>query len=328
MGARRDPGRSEIVEGTQVDRIAFVGRPERCADGLRPADRPFLVAQGAGVPRLEVNPDPTGDEEGAAVHPRLVAMAVHPDVSIHGSLVCRDQVVGPVPETEEVARGRGRGARGRGASEPDLQVAQRGRSEADARQVVNGVERHLGVVGTGLDADVATGQCRVEGVPGEGRQVDQRRRPRCSQPEPVVEERRPKSDGEGETGRLQVQGLAGVGWGSEGSSGPGQGPSCRQLFGRVGPFGEQCGQTGSTGCRHVKGSEDHPGLLRCGDTGLVGSVEGQGDAGVFRGGSGVGRPGCCGGNDRSGRQSGSCQEMAPTERRTSSLRHDGAPAVP
>ena len=68
------------------------------------------------------------------------------------------------------------------------------------RQVVDGVERHLGIVGAGLDAQVTARPRRVEGVPGEGRQVDQGRRAPVGQAEPAVEQGRPEADGEGEAG--------------------------------------------------------------------------------------------------------------------------------
>ena len=97
------------------------------------------------------------------------------------------------------------------------------------------MERHLGVVGAGLDAQVAPRACRVEVIAGEGGQVDQRRRPpaaagRTGRRTAMGRTRRSGSD----AGRAQAEGLAGVGRWRErpgGTVAPGAGGQPRRRHG-------------------------------------------------------------------------------------------------
>ena len=56
-------------------------------------------------------------------------------------------------------------------------------AEADAGKVADGVDGHLGIVGAGLDHDVAAGAAGLEVVAREVRQVDQ-----CPGPPPLEPE--------------------------------------------------------------------------------------------------------------------------------------------
>ena len=60
----------------------------------------------------------------------------------------------------------------RRAAEAELRPAQRGPAAPDAGEVADRVERDHRVVGARLDAEVAAGPGRLEGVAGEARQLD------------------------------------------------------------------------------------------------------------------------------------------------------------
>jgi hypothetical protein len=75
---------------------------------------------------------------------------------------------------------------------------------------VDGLERHLGIVGTGLDAQVSAAPQRVEGIAREGRQVDRGLRPLQSESEAAVEEARSEAHGEGQPAGPETEGLTTV----------------------------------------------------------------------------------------------------------------------
>ena len=85
----------------------------------------------------------------------------------------------------------------------------------DPREIADGVERHLRIVGARLDAEIAAGARGVELVAGERRQRRELRRAPGGEAEPVtavlLEQRRSQAERHGEPGRRQVVGLAGVG---------------------------------------------------------------------------------------------------------------------
>ena len=112
------------------------------------------------------------------------------------------QVVRPVLEPHEVARGHLRARRAGGAAEPELGPAQHDDPAADPAEVAHRVERDLRVVGASLHHDVAAGARRVELVARERRQVDRAQRAARRDPEPVLavahEQRRPDAERDGE----------------------------------------------------------------------------------------------------------------------------------
>ena len=97
---------------------------------------------------------------------------------------------------------------------PSWDQRDRGPSERDPGQVADRVHRHLRIVGTGLDAEVAVGPGRIEVVGREVRQPSQRRRLPTGEPEPVLaaaaEQARAEAEGDRQAGRRQPDRLAGV----------------------------------------------------------------------------------------------------------------------
>jgi hypothetical protein len=106
------------------------------------------------------------------------------------------------------------GPLGLGPTDDPLGPAHGDPAEPDPGQVADGVHGHLGVVGAGLDAEVAVGALRVQLVSGEVRQPDQGLGSTALDPEPVgavlFEERGAEAEREGQAGRGQTDGLARV----------------------------------------------------------------------------------------------------------------------
>ena len=125
----RYEGSSVAVQCRQIDRVVFVGRAERGATRLDPTDGAFLIAEGASVPRFEVDPDPACHQVRATSHPMLVRRVANPDRLVHGSCVRRDEVVRAVLEAEQIAGGYRRSAARRCPTEPELEVSEHDGSE-------------------------------------------------------------------------------------------------------------------------------------------------------------------------------------------------------
>jgi hypothetical protein len=85
-----------------------------------------------------------------------------PDVLVHRRLVIAMDVVRAIEETQQVSRRCLRCDSARGTAEARLGPANRDDSAPDPGEVTNRVKRHLGIVGAGLDAQVAIAGCRVE----------------------------------------------------------------------------------------------------------------------------------------------------------------------
>ena len=99
----------------------------------------------------------------------------------------------------------------RGAAEAELGPAHRHRAAADPGQVADRVEGDLGIVGAGLDADVAAAFERGQLVAGQRRDRLQRRRALRRQPEPAAfEQAGAEAEGDGQVGGQQADRLAGV----------------------------------------------------------------------------------------------------------------------
>lgn len=75
-----------------------------------------------------------------------------------------------------------------GADEAELRPARDDDPRSDARELADGVQRHLGVVRARLQAQVAAADGRVEVVADEVRQVGERRGALRREPETPVEE--------------------------------------------------------------------------------------------------------------------------------------------
>jgi len=143
------------------------------------------------------------------------------------------EVVGAVLETEQVARRRLRRGRRRRAPEPQLRPPHCRGAEPHPDEVADRVDRHLGVVGARLDAQVPTGEGGVDLVAGEPRQVGQRGRLLCGQAQ-LVEEARPHPERQRQVGRGKPQCLTGVGGRGlrvavDGATGRGLGARCHAL---------------------------------------------------------------------------------------------------
>ncbi len=284
-------------------RLVHLGRAaEGRADPLVPADDGLLLLQVGAVPHLDVHPDPSGDEVGAARQPRGLArhvLRVDPHVLGEGLRVLGLDVGRAVLEAEEVARGGLARRRRRGAPEAELAPAHRDGAEAEAHEVAHGVHGDLRVVGARLDADVAARARLVEVVAGEGGQLAQRLRAAVLDAEPL-EEARAVADGDRQARRRQVHRLAGVLGdlprpAADHAAGGGLGAD-RHPLGGAGPRGEHRAQLVDVVGRHVQRHEVHAVLGGGGDAGLVLAAEGH-DAvvgvrrGIGRGSARVRRPG-------------------------------------
>src|SRR5690606_14640726 len=124
-------------------------------------------------------------EVAAAHHPLGALLTRDPDVLGHGIRLLGLDVGGAVFEAEQVAR-RGLARRGRrGATEAELRPAQIRAPEGDAAEVADGVHRHLRVVGTRLDAQVAAAVFRHERVAREAGERLERGRAAVAETEAV-----------------------------------------------------------------------------------------------------------------------------------------------
>ena len=171
----------------------------------------LLVADPVDVPGLQQHPDLAHDLVGAAVEPRLVA-AVDPHEP--GHLVVGLDVAGAVLEPQQHARGLLPRA-GRGPAEAQHRPVGDDDAAADPGEVAEGVVADLRVVGARLQAQVATGELRIEQVAVQGGQVGEQRRFEPRQAEPLTEHRRPQPERHGQAGRAQPVRLAGVARGLE-----------------------------------------------------------------------------------------------------------------
>ena len=137
-----------------------------------------------------------------------------PDVLVERSRVLELDVVRPVLEAHEVARRVLLPARRRRAAEPELRPAHDDDTAADSREVADGVEGDLRIVGARLHAEVAAGAGRIERVARERRQLDERPRTPGLEPETVVtaerEERRAEAEGHRQPRAREPDRLAGI----------------------------------------------------------------------------------------------------------------------
>jgi hypothetical protein len=90
----------------------------------------------------------------------------------------------------------------------------------EAQQGVGGVERDLGIVGAGLDAEVTAGALRLQLVAGEGGERTQLRRAACPQAEAVLavalEQAGPEPDRDGQRRGAESESFQAVGRGRAG----------------------------------------------------------------------------------------------------------------
>jgi hypothetical protein len=119
-------------------------------------------------------------------------------VVAHEGGVLGHDVVRPVLEALQVARGDLGAARRRRSPEPELEPAHDDRAPTEPGQVAHRVEGDLRVVGAGLDRQVAAAPRRLEEVAGEAGQLGQGGRPPASQPEAIVEQPGPEADCHGQ----------------------------------------------------------------------------------------------------------------------------------
>src|SRR5436190_212383 len=153
VGIGRDY-RMAVALLVQRQRFELIAAAEWGAAVLVAADRPLLVSQWGPVPDLEQHPDPACDQEAAAPHPGRPLVA-DPDEPLHRLAVLGADVGGAVLHPHQVSRRVLAAAGTCGAADTELGPAHRYRAAADPGQVADRVEGDLGVVGAGLDADVA-----------------------------------------------------------------------------------------------------------------------------------------------------------------------------
>ncbi len=138
------------------------------------------------------------------------------------------------------------------------------------------MHRDLRVVGAGLDDEVAVAAHRVDDVAGEVGEVHQRLGASRGEPEPVVEQRRPEADSEGQPVRGDVERLTGVVRRGERGAADGavtdRAPG-GELAGGDGPVLQQRAQPVDVRGGDVERGEVQVRLHRRGDAGLVGAVE-------------------------------------------------------
>ncbi len=211
VGVDRDDRLSGHIFRRQVRDVALGAAGQRGAAGLGPAEDVLLIGEKVAVPPLDLHADPAGHQVGPAPQPRLVALPSDPDVGVHRGGVLAADVAGAVLESHQVAGGRLRPAGRRRTPETELRPAHARHAAGQPGEVPDDVEGHLGVVGTGLDADVAAAPGRVEFVSGQRREVGERGRAAGGQTEAAVEHRRTEADGDGERRRRQADRLTGVG---------------------------------------------------------------------------------------------------------------------
>ena len=150
-------------------------RAERRAAALGPPDHPLLLVERRCGPTARSACGSAAPRGSAAGHPRLIVGRADPDVLVERRPSSALMLLRSVLEPEQVSRCRPACRGRRGAAEPELRPLHRGRAEADAGEVADGVHGDLRVVGARLDRDVAAAARRVEVVRREVRQLDQRR---------------------------------------------------------------------------------------------------------------------------------------------------------
>ena len=185
MCASRGDHELTVLACREVDDVVLLVLPERRAADLDAADRGFLVGERGPVPDLGEDADPARDHVRPAAHPGRVVAIAHPGVRPQGGVVLGHEVVGAVLEPHQVARRDLRAVGARRAAETGLRPTQRHHAASDARQVADGVERDLRVVGTRLHHQVAAAAGGLDLVAREARQVDERFRALRRQPEAV-----------------------------------------------------------------------------------------------------------------------------------------------
>lgn len=157
------------LRAAEVRGRELVTAGERRPHALVPSDDRVLLGQPHPVPGLDEHGDLPRDEVRTAGHPGRLVVGRDPDVVRERRGVVGEDVGRAVLEAEEVARRRLAGRGTRGLTESELRPAQARPPERDAAEVADRVNRDLGVVGTGLDAQVAVRRRGIEVVPEEGR---------------------------------------------------------------------------------------------------------------------------------------------------------------
>ena len=126
------------------------------------------------------------------------------------------------------------------------------------------MERHLRVIGAGLDRQVATAALRYQLVAVEAGQIDQRLRPPPGKAVAIAEQAGAQPEGQGETGRAKARHLAAVTWSvlAAGQARGGIGPDTQHPHDFAGLL------RGQVECREIRLC-----LLRRGDAGLMFALE-------------------------------------------------------
>ena len=257
---------------------------QRGAVAFGAADDRLLLAQRGAVPGLDHHPDPADGDVRPAGQPARAGIArLNPDVALDVGRLLGLDVRGAVLEPEQVP-GRGLGCRrGRGPTEAELRPTHARAAKGGPGEVADRVHGDLRIVGARLDEQVAVAAARVELVAREVGEPDEAGREPLGQAESVGggttdalgshEQRPSEPDRDRESGRRQVERLAGVvGRRVAGAAG---GPErsgcqpCRETGRHRRPPAEQVDQLGARRRRQVERGRVHAVLRGRHDPGLV-----------------------------------------------------------
>ena len=270
----RDRGLPVAADRGEVRGGELFPAGQRGAGDLGAANGVLLVLQVVAVPVLHEDPDLAGDQVTAAAQPGLIGFPADPDVIVHEARLLGLDIASAVLETEQVAGGRLAGRCGRGPAEAELHPVVLDDAHADPGHVAHGVERDERIVGAGLDAQIAAGVVGVKILVGQRRELGERGRLAGGQAEPVVEQRWPVADRDRQPGHRRPDRLAGVDRRRVRlrvlADQPAGGHVRRSPCPRVQQVPDVGGARPGDG---VQRAEREPVLGRCGDAGLVRSVE-------------------------------------------------------
>ena len=277
-----------VVHGRELlGGLRGVGDAQRRPVALVAPHGLLLLDEPQAVPDLGEHADAPRHVVGATGHPgrRGVIARLDPQVLVElvGGVLGLD-VVGAVLEAEQVARRLLVHGGRRRPPVADLAPPQGGGPEGDAGEVADRVDADLGVVGAGLDQQVAVGLGGVELVAGEGgHALLENRRHLGGQAEAVLaigvdEQALAHAEGDGQTVGLVTPGFAGV-LGRQLLVGAGLAPdelAGGHLLGGHGPVGQEGFQLLDVGGGDVEGRGEHVVLGGGGDPRLVVAAEGVG----------------------------------------------------
>ena len=152
MGGFGDHRVLVLVHAVQAQRREFVLQAQRRTGQLVPADRLLLEVDVGAVPVLQRHADAAHDEIAAAAHP-VRTFGIHPDDLV-------DVFSGVWVPSLKPSRLRGVPPSGGTRQETGLRPADLRRAARQTGKLAYRMERHLRIVGAGLDRQIAAGSLR------------------------------------------------------------------------------------------------------------------------------------------------------------------------